>query len=106
MDNEVIIKIGDIEYHFKLKSQKIVGLEKEFGKNIFEIVQDLSFETITAFMGASLISPNINKFDLMDDLLSVYSLQEIAEKIMIEIAIKSGLIKKADLDNVEIEQKN
>ena len=34
MDNEVIIKIGDKELHFKLKSQIIVTLEKVFGKNI------------------------------------------------------------------------
>ena len=42
MDNELIVKIGDKELRFKLKSQTIVLLEKVFGKNIFEIFQTLS----------------------------------------------------------------
>lgn len=105
MDNEIVIKIGDKEYHFKLKSQKIVGLEKQYGKNIFEIVQSLSFEVITDFIGASCISPeNANKYEIMDDLLSTYSLQEISEKIMTQIAVKSGLIKQADIDGVDAEE--
>lgn len=99
MDNEVVVKIGEVEYHFKLKSQKIVGLEKAYGKNIFELVQNLSFQVIADFLGASCISPEkVDKYELMDELLSIYSLQEISEKLMMEIAVKSGLIKQEDLD--------
>ena len=32
MDNEYVLIINDVEYHFRLKSQKIVNLEKIYGK--------------------------------------------------------------------------
>ena len=100
MDNEYVLVIDDVEYHFRLKSQKIVNLEKIYGKNIFEIVQEMSFNSMTDFIGASLVSPtNINKYDLMDILMEKYSLREISDNIMTQIAVKSGLIKQADLDN-------
>ncbi len=104
MDNEVIIKIGDVEYHFKLKSQKIVELEKAYGKNIFELVRDLSFASITDFIGASLISPVMSKYDLMDNLLTQYSLEEISNDVMYQIAVKSGLIKEQDLTAMDAEE--
>lgn len=108
MDNEYVVKIGEgeneIEFHFRLKSQKIIGLEKAYGKNIFEIVQDLSFASITDFIGASLISPVMDKFELMDKLLENFSLQEISETIMTNIAVKSGLIKQKDIDDAVAEQ--
>ncbi|MBR2492000.1 MAG: hypothetical protein IKB64_00850, partial [Paludibacteraceae bacterium] len=43
MDNIVIIKIGGVEYEFKLKSSSILYLEKKLGKNIFEAFQNPDF---------------------------------------------------------------
>lgn len=105
MDNEYVIVMNGVEYHFRLKSQRIVNLEKQYGKNIFEIVQEMSFNSMADFIGASLISPtNINKLDLMDILLENYSLQEISETVMTGIAVKSGLLKQADVDEALAEQ--
>lgn len=98
MDNEIIITIGEVDYHFKLKSQKIVELEKNYGKNIFEIIRDLSFSVVTDFMGASLISPVVSKYELMDVLLTKYSLEDLSNDIMYQIAVKSGLVKQQDLN--------
>ena len=55
MDNELIINIGDKVLKFKLKSQAIVTLEKTYGKNIFEIFQDLSFTSIQNIFWESLL---------------------------------------------------
>ena len=46
MDNELLVVINEKELRFKLKSQVIVLLEKLYGKNIFEIFQDLSFTSM------------------------------------------------------------
>ena len=57
MDNEVIIQIGEVEYHFKLKSQKIVELEKLLGKNIFDIFSDMSFTSLRLILSKCCLAP-------------------------------------------------
>ena len=107
MDNEVILKIGEVEYHFKLKSQKIVELEKIYGKNIFSIFEDMSFGTVLKLLEASLISPEgLSGYELMDKLLEKYSIIELAQNVLKDIALKSGLLKKSELAQDETELKN
>ena len=101
MDNEVVITINDVEYHFKLKAQSIVGLEKMYGKNIFELFEDMNAGSIADILKAALLSPaDIDKFELLDILLTKYSLLEIVSEILREIAIKSGLIKKQEITDM------
>lgn len=103
MDNEVILKIGDKELHFKLKSQVIVTLEKVFGKNIFEIFQSLSFTSTQRILWESLVDKTQfeNANELMDLLLTQYTLIELGNGILQDIAVKSGLIKNKDLNGEE-----
>lgn len=100
MDNEEIIIIDGVEYHFKLKSQRIAELEKIYGKNIFLIFEDLSFGSICKILESSLIKPEgMSGYDLMDKLLTKYSLLEISNDILKNIAVKSGLLKKVDVED-------
>ena len=103
MDNEVILKIGDKELHFKLKSQVIVTLEKVFGKNIFEIFQSLSFTSTQRILWESLVDKTQfeNGNELMDLLLTQYTLIELGNGILQDIAVKSGLIRSKDLGDEE-----
>lgn len=102
MDNEEILKIGEVEYHFKLSSKEVVRLEKLYGKNIFAIFEDLSFGSITEILAASLVEPkNIDKYDLMDTLLTQFSIIELGRDFLQKIAVKSGLLKKTDITEEE-----
>ena len=105
MDNEVIIKIGDKELHFKLKSQIIVTLEKVFGKNIFEIFQELSFTSMERILWECLTDKTqfTDSNELMDLLLTKYSLVELSSDILQEIAVKSGIIKATDTEDESLE---
>lgn len=105
MDNEVIIKIGDKELHFKLKSQVIVTLEKVFGKNIFEIFQGLSFTSMERVFWESLVDKTMfeNADEMMDLLLSEHTLMDLSGGLLQDIAIKSGIIKKTDIDEESLE---
>ena len=98
MDNEVIIKIKDEEYKFKLKSSNILYLEKKLGKNIFEVFQNPDFTTmVNIFYACASNECKIaykNEADLFDALLEEYSIQELAEKYLADIVQKSGLIQK------------
>lgn len=101
MDNEVIVKIGDKELHFKLKSQVIVTLEKVFAKNIFEIFQTLSFTSIQRVFWECLTNKTMfeDANAMMDVLLQQYDLIELGNDVLQQIAVKSGIIKPAELDN-------
>lgn len=103
MDNEIIVKIGDKELRFKLKSQTIVLLEKVFGKNIFEIFQTLSFTTIQRVFWESLTNKTIveDANDMMDILLQKYGLIELGNDLLQELAVKSGIIKASDVTEEE-----
>ena len=101
MNNEYVIEIDGVKYRFKLTSQKIVELEKQFGKNIFEIFASMSFTTMRELIRASLISPEGKTADeIMDALLTKFTLMELSDTVMTEIAIASGLIKRQDTENV------
>jgi hypothetical protein len=107
MDNEEIITIDGVEYHFKLKSQKIVELEKVYGKNIFQIFEDMSFGTILKVLEASLVSPaGMDGYELMDKMLTKYTILELAQSVLKNIAVKSGLLRKSDVSDVEDNPKN
>lgn len=101
MDNEVIVEINGVNYRFKLKAQKIVALEKAYGKNIFELFDDMTAGTVATILKAALIEPeNIDEFDLLDIMLTKYSLVDIPKELLREIAIKSGLIKKQTMEEL------
>lgn len=105
MDNEEIVKVGEVELHFKLKSQIIVELEKLFGKNIFEIFEDLSFTNIRTILSKCLISPeNMDADKLMDTLLQKYTLIEMASTLLKDIAVKSGLLRKENTEELSAEE--
>ena len=100
MDNELVIIVNDKELRFKLKSQVIVLLEKVYGKNIFEIFQDLSFTSVQRIFWESLVDKT--KFEnanaMMDALLTQKSLLELANNELQELAVKSGILKQKDVD--------
>lgn len=103
MDNEIIVKIGDKELRFKLKSQTIVLLEKVFGKNIFEIFQVMSFTTIQRVFWESIVNKDVVKdeYEMMDLLLQKYDLIELGNDLLQELAVKSGIIKASDVQEEE-----
>lgn len=106
MDNEEIVKINDeLTYHFKLKSQVIVELEDTFGKNIFEIFEDLSFKNMRTILSKCCISPEkVDANELMDNLLTKFTLIEMASTLLKDIAVKSGLLRKEDADETSAEE--
>lgn len=99
MDNVVVIKIGGVEYEFKLKSSSILYLEKKLGKNIFEAFQNPDFTILVnifyACASAACKVKYSNEGDLFDALLDEYSMQELAENYLADIVQKSGLVQKA-----------
>ena len=106
MDNELIVKIGDKELRFKLKSQTIVLLEKIFGRNIFEIFQTLSFTSIQRVFWESLINQKDveDMNEMMDILLQKYGLMELGNNLLQELAVKSGIIKASDISEESLEE--
>lgn len=102
MDNIVIIKIGGIEYEFKLKSSSILYLEKKLGKNIFEAFDNPDFTTmVNIFYACANDTCKLkykNEADLFDALLSEYGVVELAEKYLSEIVQKSGLVQRAKVE--------
>lgn len=105
MDNELIIKIGDMDLRFKLKSQTIVFLESLYGKNIFEIFQTLSFTTVQRIFWEALVDRTMfeNMNDMMDKLLTKKSVIELANEELQQLAVKSGILKQKDLNDAETE---
>lgn len=108
MDNEEILVVDGQEFHFKLPSKEVVRLEKLYGKNIFEIFESLSFSVISDLLEAALVEPkNMDKFEMMDKLLTKYTIIEIGQDVLQKIAVKSGLLRAKDLeDKGEAEVKN
>lgn len=109
MDNELVIKIGDKVVRLKLKSQAIILLEKIYGKNIFEIFRDLSVTTLADVFYVSLVNKEEltdvkKKEDLMDLLLEQYSLIELGDDILNQLAVKSGILKQSDLEENDTPQ--
>lgn len=109
MDNEVIIKIGGIEYTFKLRSASILYLEKKLGKNIFEAFQNPDFTVMVnlfyACADAKCKAKYTSEGDLFDALLDEYGMQELAEKYLSEIIQKSGLVQKSMTPSSETTEK-
>ena len=99
MDNEEILVVDGQEFRFKLPSREVVRLEELYGKNIFEIFESLSFGTISEIFEAALVSPkDMDKFDMMDKLLTKYTIIELGQDILQKIAVKSGLLRAKDLE--------
>ena len=101
MDNVVIIKIGGVEYEFKLKSSSILRLEQKLGKNIFEAFQNPDFTVMVNLFYACASKECKAKYtdegELFDALLDEYGMQELAEKYLSEIVQKSGLVQKSEI---------
>lgn len=100
MDNNVIIKIGGVEYEFKLKSASILYLEKKLGRNIFEAFQNPDFTVMVNIFYACANAACKVKYgteaDLFDALLEEYDIQELTETYLEQIISKSGLVQKAE----------
>ena len=103
MDNELLVVINEKELRFKLKSQVIVLLEKLYGKNIFEIFQDLSFTSMQRIFWESLSNKDVvqDADNLMDTLLTKYTLIELGNDLLQQLAVKSGILKAKDMDEAE-----
>lgn len=103
MDNELLVVINETELRFKLKSQVIVLLEKLYGKNIFEIFQDLSFTSMQRIFWESLSNKDVvqDANNLMDTLLTKYTLIELGNDLLQQLAVKSGILKAKDMDEAE-----
>ena len=103
MDNELLVVINEKELRFKLKSQVIVLLEKLYGKNIFEIFQDLSFTSMQRIFWESLSNKDVvqDAKNLMDTLLTKYTLIELGNDLLQQLAVKSGILKAKDMDEAE-----
>lgn len=100
MDNELVILCGDKELRFKLRSAAIVLLEKVYGRNIFEIFQDLSFASIQRIFWEALIDKSGYTMDtMMDELMEYKSLIELGNEELQQLAVKSGILKASDLEN-------
>lgn len=101
MDNVVIIKIGGVEYEFKLKSSSILRLEQKLGKNIFESFQNPDFTVMVNLFYACASNECRAKYpdegDLFDALLEEYGMQELAENYLTNIIQKSGLVQKQNI---------
>lgn len=99
MDNIVIIKIGGVEYEFKLKSSSILYLEKKLGKNIFEAFDNPDFTVMcNIFYACANDACKLkykNEADLFDALLAEYGIRELTEQYLADIVQKSGLVQKA-----------
>lgn len=106
MDNELVIVIGDITLRFKLKSQVIVLLEKVYGKNIFEIFQDLSFTSMQRIFWESLMNKEVvtDMNGLMDKLLEKYTLIEMGNDLLQELAVKSGILRNKEKEDLSAEE--
>lgn len=109
MDNNVIIKIGGIEYEFKLKSSSILYLEKKLGKNIFEAFQNPDFTVMVnlfyACASAACKLAYKDEGELFDALLEEYGIQELSEKYLSEIVQRSGLVQKSEVATPSAENK-
>ena len=103
MDNELLVVINEKELRFKLKSQVIVLLEKLYGKNIFEIFQDLSFTSMQRIFWESLSNKDVvqDANNLMDTLLTKYTLIELGNDLLQQLAVKSGILKAKDMAEAE-----
>ena len=103
MDNELLVVINEKELRFKLKSQVIVLLEKLYGKNIFEIFQYLSFTSMQRIFWESLSNKDVvqDANNLMDTLLTKYTLIELGNDLLQQLAVKSGILKAKDMDEAE-----
>ena len=103
MDNELLVVINEKELRFKLKSQVIVLLEKLYGKNTFEIFQDLSFTSMQRIFWESLSNKDVvqDANNLMDTLLTKYTLIELGNDLLQQLAVKSGILKAKDMDEAE-----
>lgn len=109
MDNVVIIKIGGVEYEFKLKSSNILYLENKLNRNIFEAFEKPDFTVmVNIFYACASNECKLkygNEADLFDALLAEYGMQDLAEKYLNEIVQKSGLVQKQEIPTPSGEDK-
>lgn len=109
MDNVVIIKIGGVEYEFKLKSSNILYLEQKLNRNIFEAFEKPDFTVmVNIFYACASNECKLkygNEADLFDALLAEYGMQDLAEKYLNEIVQKSGLVQKQEIPTPSGEDK-
>lgn len=109
MDNVVVIKIGGVEYEFKLKSSSILYLEKKLGKNIFEAFQNPDFTIMCNIFYACAEAKCKAKYgdegELFDALLAEYGLKQLSENYLTEIVQKSGLVQKQNIPTPSGENK-
>lgn len=99
MDNELVKEIKGTTYHFKLKSKKIIDLEKITGKNIMQILQDASMSNLARIIKYACLE-ECNEYDILDSLLEELSYEKLIIDFILEIAVVSGIITKSDLDRV------
>lgn len=102
MNNELVKEINGKEYHFKFSTKKCIDLEKITGKSIFELFQDMSMANIARLLKSSCVEPkDMDEYDLLDEVKAGSSLQNVMFDIIMETAVISGLITRADKDKMD-----
>lgn len=99
MNNELIKTINGKEYHFKFKSKKLIDLEKLTGKSIIDLLQDMSMSNVARLLKYACLD-EVNEYDLLDDLLSEMTYEDVITKIIMETCVVSGIISKVDMDKI------
>lgn len=107
MNNEVIKEFEGKTYHFKLKSKKLVDLEKLTGNTIMDLLHEISFTNVSKIIKYSCLE-ECDEYDILDKLLEEMSLEEVVTKFILEICKVSGIISEKDLNriNEQIEERN
>lgn len=100
MNNELVKELNGKTYHFKLKSKKLIDLEKVSGKSIIDLLQDTSISNIARILKYSCIE-EVDEFELLDMLLETMTLEKIITDVILEICVVSGIISKTDKENVD-----
>lgn len=111
--NYFILELDGEEIKLRLTSADSIEIEKKTGIKLLDFIQDYSITTVTTllrYMRKSEV-PNFSTDDackLYDKLVdNGYTLEDIIFKVIYEVCVVSGFLKKKDLDEmVEFKEQN
>lgn len=101
--NYFILELNGEEIKLRLTSADSIEIEKKTGVKLLDFIQDYSITTVTTllrYMRKSEV-PNFSITDackLYDELVDAgYTLEDIIFKVIYEVCVVSGFLKKSDL---------
>lgn len=101
--NYFILELNGKEIKLRLTSADSIEIEKKAGVKLLDFIQDYSITTVTTllrYMRKSEV-PNFSTTDackLYDELVDAgYTLEDIIFKVIYEVCVVSGFLKKSDL---------